>query len=261
MAEHNYESKWWGYIYDQMMTEGLPDLLAAHLRFYRSNLRGRTGPVLECACGTGLIFLPLLATGLDLYGFDISEAMLQTLKHKAVAQGFLDTDDRLLRQNLEAFRYDKLFDSIIIPSNSFSMLSTQDAQVEALKNIHAHLDSNGILLLDLRLVGMRELIEGEIATQGTWYTWQHPETGLPIRQRVDGQVDFNHQLILDRCFIEYEDQREEFPMTARWIFKEEFQLLLRLAGFDHWDVFSTPENDPLKVGVEGTHSYWIVRKA
>lgn len=260
MVKHNYESKWWGYIYDQMMTEDLPDLLDAHLRFYRSNLGGRTGPMLECACGTGLIFLPLLAAGLELYGFDISEAMLQTLKHKAETQGFGDIDDRLSLQNLESFRYDKLFDSILIPSNSFSMLTTQDGQIRALKNIHAHLDSKGILLLDLRLVGMPELLEGNIATQGSWHTWQHPGTGRRIRQRVDGQVDFNQQLILDRCFIEYEDQREEFPMTTRWIFKEEFQLLLRLAGFTHWDVFSTPEKDPLEVGVEGKHSYWIVRK-
>lgn len=261
MAERNYESKWWGYIYDQMMTQDLPDLLDAHLRFYRSNLRGCTGPVLECGCGTGLIFLPLLAIGLDMYGFDISEAMLRTLKFKVEAQGVVDLDDRLSLQNLESFRYGKIFEAIIIPSNTFSMLTTQEAQIRALNNIHAHLAPKGNLFLDLRLVGMRELVEGDVETQGSWHTWRHPETGRPIRQRIDGQVDFNNQLILDRCFIEYEDQREEFPMTARWIFKEEFQLLLRLAGFDHWESFSTPERDPLGIGVEGTHSYWIVRKA
>jgi SAM-dependent methyltransferase len=244
-----------------MMTQDLPDLLNAHLRFYRSNLRGRTGPVLECGCGTGLIFLPLLAMGVDIYGFDISEAMLKTLMFKAQAQAFVDIDYRLSVQDLESFRYDKIFDAILIPSNTFSMLTTQDAQIQALKNIHAHLAPKGNLFLDLSLAGMRELVEGDIATQGSWHTWQHPETGHPIRQRVDGRVDFNHQLTMDRCFIEYEDQREEFPMSGRWIFKEEFQLLLRLAGFDHWDAFSTPERDPLEVGVEGSHSYWIVHKA
>ena len=186
--------------------------------------------------------------------------MLKTLKRKAKAQGLLDMDDRLSVQNLESFRYDKIFDAILIPSNSFSMMTTQDAQIQALKNIHSHLAPKGILFLDLRLWGMRELVEGDMATQGSWHTWQHPETGHPIRQRVDGRMDFNNQLILDRCFTEYEDQREEFPMTGRWISKEEFRLLLRLAGFDHWESFSTPERDPLEIGLEGTHSYWIVRK-
>jgi hypothetical protein len=50
-------------------------------------------------------------------------------------------------------------------------------------------------------------------------------------------------------------------MTARWIFKEEFQLLLRLGGFKQWEAFSTPERDPLKISREGTHSYWIVYRA
>ena len=261
MAERNYESQWWGYIYDQMMTQDMQDLLDSHLRFYRSNLRDRTGSVLECACGTGLILLPLLAAGLDIYGFDISKSMLKTLKRKAETQGFLDMDDRLSVQNLESFRYDRIFDAILIPSNSFSMLTTQDAQIQALKNIHAHLAPQGNLFLDLRLWGMRELVEGDIASQGSWYTWQHPKTGRPIRQRVDGRVDFNNQLILDHCFIEYDDQQEDFPMTGRWISKEEFQLLLRLAGFDDWVSFRTPERHPLEIGVEGTHSYWIVHKA
>jgi SAM-dependent methyltransferase len=260
VAEKNYESQWWAYIYDQMMTQDLSDLLDAHLRFYHASLRDCTGPVLECACGTGLIFLPLLAADFDMYGFDISEAMLKTLKHKADAQGFRKIHERLSLQNLESFHYNKIFDAIIVPSNSFSMLVTQEAQIRTLRNIHSHLALKGILFLDLRLWGMRELVEGQIATPGSWHTWQHPETELPIQQRVDGKVDFNQQLILDRCFIEYEDQREEFPMTARWISKEEFQLLLRLAGFNNWESFSTPERDPLEIGAEGTHSYWIVRK-
>lgn len=261
MAESNYESKWWGYIYDQMMTQDLQDLLDDYLRFYRSNLQGITGPVLECACGSGLIFLPLLAAGLDLYGFDISKPMLNTLKVKAEAQGFADIDDRVSVQTLESFRYEKVFDAIIIPSNTFVMLTTQDDQNKTLKNIYDHLARDGKFLLDLRLIGVRELVEHSIGIQGNWYTWTHPETGQPIRQRVDGLADFNNQLILDRCFIEYEDQREDFPMTSRWIFKDEFQLLLRLAGFSHWESFRTPERDPLEIGVEGTHSYWIVHKA
>jgi SAM-dependent methyltransferase len=261
MAESNYKSNWWGYIYDQMMTQDLQDLLDDHLRFYRSNLQGITGPVLECGCGTGLIFLPLLGAGLDIYGFDISKAMLNTLRAKAEAQGFVDINHRVSAQTLEAFRYEKIFDAITIPSNTFVMLTTQDAQIKALKNIHDHLALDGKLLLDLRLVGVRELVETDSGIQGSWHTWTHPETGYPIRQRVDGLADFNNQLILDRCFIEYQDQQEDFPMISRWIFREEFQLLLRLAGFGHWESFRTPERDPLEIGVEGTHSYWIVRKA
>lgn len=63
MATENYKSRCWAYIYDQMMTEDFRELLDTHLRFYHSQLKGCTGPVLECGCGTGLIFLPMLEMG------------------------------------------------------------------------------------------------------------------------------------------------------------------------------------------------------
>ena len=260
MSEPNYESKWWGYIYDQMMAH-LPDLVDDNYRFYHSNLEDVTGPVLECACGTGLFLLPLLAAGHDMHGFDISKSMLARLKIKAEVQGFVDIADRISVQDLESVSYDQRFEAITIPTNTFSMLTTQEAQIRTLQTIHAHLAPAGKLLLDIKLVGMRGLVEAPAVIQGHWHTWTHPETGRPIRQRVDGRHDFNNQLILDRCFIDYEGQLEDFPMIARWIFKDEFQLLLRLAGFERWEYFSTPERDPLEIGLEETRSYWIAYRA
>jgi hypothetical protein len=75
-----------------------------------------------------------------------------------------------------------------------------------------------------------------------------------------GRYDFNRQLVLDHCYIEYEGQAEDFPMTSRWIFKDELQLLLRLAGFERWETFGTPEGTPLELGQDGTRSYWIAYK-
>jgi len=255
----NYSSQWWGLIYDQMMAE-MPDWLESVRRFYTLNLSGVRGPVLECACGTGLILLPLLQAGCDIYGFDISTAMLATLRKKAEAQGVKDIDARISVQDLQTFHYSRSFEAILIPTTAFLHLTTQEAQIRALRNIHDHLLPGGRLLLDLRLAGMRSLVEAPEVTRGTWYTWTHPETGLPIRQRVDGRYDFDRRLVLDQCFIEYEGHAESFPMTACWIFREEFQLLLRVAGFSRWESFSTPERGPLVVGLDETYSYWVAYK-
>lgn len=260
MAQPNYESKWWGYIYDQMMAGDLQDVVDDHRRFYRANLQGVGGPVLECACGTGLFLLHLLAAGHDMHGFDISQSMLATLKRKALAQGAADIDSRIAVQSFESFHYDQPFAAIIIPTNTFLMLTTQEAQIKTLRNIYAHLAPGGKFLLDLRLAGVRDLLECAPEIQGRWHTWTHPETGRPIRQRIVGRYDFNQQQTLDQCFVEYEDEAEDFPMNGRWIFKAEFQLLLRLAGFDHWDCFGTPEGDPLEVGLDESQSYWIAYK-
>jgi len=151
MTKPNYESKWWGYIYDQMMTQNLQHVLDAHFQFYQTNLANVNGPVLECACGTGLFMLPLLLAGYDMYGFDISASMLGQLKTKAKNQGRADIDHRVSLQNFVSFRFEQSFAAIIIPTNTFLMLTTQEAQITTLRNIHAHLEPGGKLLLDLRL--------------------------------------------------------------------------------------------------------------
>lgn len=259
MVDTNYDSKWWGYIYDQMMAE-LPDWVDNNRRFYQSNLKDVRGPVLECACGTGIFLLPFLQDGYDIYGFDISRAMLNTLRQKAAAQGIVEIESRISVQDFETFSYDRRFEAIIIPTNAFCHLTTQAAQVQTLRNICAHLAPGGRLLLDIRLAGMRRLVDMPEVVEGNWYTWKHPDTGLPIRQRIIGRIDYDRQLILDQCYIEYEGQSEDFPMTGRWIFRNEFQLLLRLAGFARWEAFSTPERDQLVVGLDETYSYWIAEK-
>ncbi|HMN31555.1 MAG TPA: hypothetical protein PKE45_25625, partial [Caldilineaceae bacterium] len=174
--------------------------------------------------------------------------------------GVADIERRISVQRFESFSYEQPFEAILIPTNTFLMLTTQEAQISTLRRIYAHLAPGGKFLLDLRLAGMRDLVESLPEIQGRWYTWTHPVTGLPIRQRIIGRYDLNRQLTLDHCFIEYEGKAEDFPMTGRWIFKEEFQLLLRLAGFQRWECFGSPEGGPLEIGVEEVQSYWVAYK-
>ncbi|MFN8467618.1 MAG: class I SAM-dependent methyltransferase [Caldilineaceae bacterium] len=256
MPQPNYESKWWGLIYDQMMAT-MPEAVAAEMHFYTTNLQDVAGPVLECACGTGIFLLPLLAAGRDMYGFDISTPMLAALARNAARQGITDIERRLSVQDFETFHYDQKFAAIIIPTNAFEMLTTQDAQIRTLQNIRRHLAPSGRLLLDLRLAGIGDIAGEDEVVQGRWYTWVHPETGRPIRQRMDGRRDFNDQRTFDRCYIEYDGESEDFPINGRWLFKEEFQLLLRLGGFARWEVYGTPYGDPLELGLEEALSYWI----
>lgn len=257
MTTPNYESIWWGYIYDQMMEGDLSEQLDATRSFVQASLRGVTGPVLECACGTGLIMLPLLAQGYDVYGFDISHTMLSALRRKADEQGLADIDRRISVQDLQSFSYDLRFDAIAIPTNTFLMLMTQEAQIQSLRQIAAHLAPGGRLLLELQLTGMGGIDLEAMEHVGQWHTWVHPETGLPIRQRMVGRVDLHTQQTLDQCFIEYAGDSVDFPMTGRWIFKEELQLLLRLAGFTRWEAYCTPDGAPLRVGLDDARSYWV----
>jgi len=228
----NYESKYWGLVYDQMMERDLGEWLATTRRYYSEQLQGLDGPVLECGCGSGLILLPLLEQGIDMYGFDISQAMLDALVARNPGAA-----SRVSRQTFDSFSYARSFDAIIIPTNSFAMLTTREQQLATLKNIASHLGDGGRLLMDIRLADREWLEETKDGVEGQWHEWTHPETGRVIRQRiVAAPHDFERQLFRDRCYFEYGNDREDFPIESRWIFKEEFEELLKLSGFGSWQL-------------------------
>ena len=52
------------------------------LQFYLEMARRKGGPVLELACGTGRVLLPIAKEGLRIDGVDSSPAMLEQLQQK-----------------------------------------------------------------------------------------------------------------------------------------------------------------------------------
>ena len=50
------------------------------------------------------------------------------------------------------------------------------------------------------------------------------------------------------------------PMQARWIHKEEFQLLLRLGGFDQWELYGSYDGNPYVASEHMGDTYWMVTK-
>lgn len=55
--------------------------------FYRERALAADGPVLEVACGTGRIYLELLAAGVDADGVDVAGPALSVLREKAAERG------------------------------------------------------------------------------------------------------------------------------------------------------------------------------
>ena len=149
VTDVNYDNSWWPLIYDQWNERG--DRQQTHERefqFYRKQLAGEAGPVLEVACGTGSILLRLLRQGIDIRGFDCAAGMLAVLRRKAADLGLDDIDRRVCCQDMVDFCYDQSFAAILIPASSFMLLPTQAAQIACLERIRAHLVPGGRLLMN-----------------------------------------------------------------------------------------------------------------
>ena len=252
----NYHSKQWALIYDQF-NQGRHQ---KELAFYRAELKQCADPVLEVACGNGMILLELLQEGFDIYGFDISQEMLGSLFGKADALGQQEVRARVSRQNMVDFSYDLKFGGIYIPARSFLHLLSQEEQIRCLRNIHHHLQEGGKFLLNFFNPSLHYLLANAGPAEQFEFIkgFTNPETGESVRLlcKQENDVVRQEQRILWR-FSEG-DRTHDVPMKLRWIYKEEFQLLLRLAGFKKWKVYG--DFDRAEEVTAGSELIWVAER-
>ena len=221
--------------YDAFYSGSEPHI-AGDVAFYERVAREAGGPVLELACGTGRIALPLAKAGLHVTGVDRSEAMLTIARCKLAALP-ASVQERLnfVNQDMSALDLGGRFGFVFVPFRSFQALLTIDLQRKSLEAIRRHLEPTGRLALHLFDPRLDLLINANVRLPGLSGT--HPETG----RRYVGEIlrtDLDHLNQVRRDLWRYveigpsgevlaEDTRE---MALRWTYRWELHHLIALCG-------------------------------
>jgi len=136
-------------IYDQVRD-------ATDHQYFMSKILDSKGPVLEIGVGTGRFFMDALNRGANIYGIDISPAMLDILKNKLPEK----EHHRIQVQDICTFKLDQKFDLIIAPFRVFMHLLKVEDQFKALDTVYAHLNPGGSFIFDLFVPNLKMLYEG-----------------------------------------------------------------------------------------------------
>lgn len=217
------------------------------LEFYKGLACEAGGPVLDVACGTGRILLPCLAAGVDMEGLDLFEPMLQRLRDKAAAQNLSPV---LHQADMSDFELPRRFALVMIPFNAIIHNMTQEAQLNCLQTCRRHLLPGGRLVFDtffpsLEIVGAPQntrVLEGE---------FPHPVPGLTVRmydtRTFDRVAQEQHSLNETEVVAQDGNVQQTFrsEIRSRYIYKQEMQLLLRVAGFARWEICGDFDSRPL----------------
>ena len=120
------------------------------LPFYLELAEKSPGPILEIACGTGRVLIPIARKGKEIHGVDNSAPMLEILK-TALAQEPAAVQERvrISEGDMRTFRLGAKFPLIIIPFRPMQHMYTVADQVSALQTAAAHLTGDGILAFDV----------------------------------------------------------------------------------------------------------------
>jgi SAM-dependent methyltransferase len=120
------------------------------LPFYLDLAEQTGGPVLEIACGTGRVLLPIARKGIEICGVDNSLPMLEVL-HRNLAREPQEVCQRITvhEGDMRTFRLNRKFPLVMIPFRPMQHMFTVEDQVAALRTAAAHLADTGTLAFDV----------------------------------------------------------------------------------------------------------------
>lgn len=114
--------------------------------FYLSYAQGVSGPVLEPMCGSGRFYIPFLKSGVDIYGFDSSQHMLDRLYSKLDSQ---QPHSKVWEDSVVHFSPQKKFDYIFIPTGSFGLITDMRVIANFLEELYSALSDGGVFVFDV----------------------------------------------------------------------------------------------------------------
>jgi ubiquinone/menaquinone biosynthesis C-methylase UbiE len=105
--------------------------------FYREEARRAAGPVLELACSTGRLTIPIGCDGREIVGLDASPAMLEAARSKAKQAGVRGAT--FVMADMRSFALGSKFAFVIVSCNSLADLTANDDLNACFCRIREHL--------------------------------------------------------------------------------------------------------------------------
>jgi SAM-dependent methyltransferase len=216
------------------------DVIYANLRdgvdhqYYLSKMIAARGKILEIGVGTGRMFLDALTNGVDVYGIDLSESMLQVLESKIPST----QQYRVSQANAIDFQHANKYSLIMAPFRVFSHIANPLDQLTALNNIYDHLEDKGVFIFDLFVPDMKLLLDGldEVPDFDGEY-----KPGERLKRACSMTSDLVNQLSHITFKLDWTSEGKQYceswEFDFRFFFRYELEHLLSRTRFREYKIF------------------------
>jgi SAM-dependent methyltransferase len=209
-------------LYDALLPVG------THLPYYAELARQASGDILELACGTGQLTLPLASAGLRIAGLDLSEPMLRIARERAAA---VNVSVEYVLGDMRNFSLDRQFALILIARNSLLHLHSTEDILATFAMARRHLAVGGIFAFDIFNPNVRLLAR----PVGERFPVFQVETESFGKLSVEETTDYDPatQVGRSRWYVSAPGKPDAWVLALelRNIFPQELPLLLAAGGF------------------------------
>jgi SAM-dependent methyltransferase len=154
------------------------------------------GPLLDLACGSGRLAIPLAERGFAVTGVDLAAPMVERAWQKAAAAG---VSVRFVHDDARAVRLRERFGLVVVTGNAFQAFLSDADRDALLATVAAHLAAGGLFVF-----GARAPVAEHLETnreEGVWNRYATPdgrEVTVSGYQRFDPETMVQHWTTLRR---------------------------------------------------------------
>jgi SAM-dependent methyltransferase len=216
---------------------------AVRIAFYCDLAKTIGGPVLEIACGSGLVTIPIAAQGLDVTGVDLARPMLEHARKKAEAQNL---SIRWVEGDARFFDLGRQFQFNFTTGNAFQAFLQREDQEALFTSVKRHLLPNGIFAFETRNPSGHDLSnQAEEEFDQSYTSVEGRQIAVSSTQIYDpiGQVIYWTSY---RRWNDGEgDHEKKTHIACRFTHPQELEALLHYNGFQIVQQFGNWNKEPL----------------
>ena len=219
---------------------------AERIAFYCNFAEAVGGPVLEVACGTGLVAIPVAARGLEVTGVDLARPMLDYARLKAQNQKlsieWVEADARGLDLRRQ-------YQFIYMTGNAFQAFLSREDQESLLASVKRHLAVDGTFAFETRNPSGHDLspIPNE-EYERSYTSLEGNRVDLSYTQVYDPLAQLMHWTTYRRWRDGEGDHVTETRIACRFTYPQELESLLHYNGFQIVQQYGNWNKEPLMAG-------------
>lgn len=191
------------------------------VKFFAAHARGT---VLELACGTGRVAIPLAQAGFSVTGIDYSEGMLETARQKSSAVEWVQGDIR-------DFHLDRPFSTVIFVFNALCHLLTIDDFEACMRCVRQHLAPDGRLIIDVFVPDLR-ILTRPADSIFLFNEYTDPDGSGSVMVMSSSRYEPDTQINRITTYHRFSNAPEkQGSLNMRMYFPQELDALLKYNGF------------------------------
>jgi ubiquinone/menaquinone biosynthesis C-methylase UbiE len=226
---------------------------APRIAFYCELAESFGGPVLEIACGSGLVTIPIAATGLDVTGIDLALPMLEHARKKAEQQNqnirWVEADARSLELGMQ-------YQFILLTGNAFQAFLRREDQEALLASVKRHLAPKGIFAFETRNPSSHDLTnQPQEEFDQSYVSVDGYQVSVYFTQYYDPVAQVMYWTSYRRWNDGTRDHNKETHIACRFTYPQELEALLHYNGFQaiqqygNWDKETFSPSSPSIISI------------